>query len=237
MEFQYFLLLQVLRKEHKNFHEKTNRKRRRKKLLPVTRHWPLIFLARKERIHTLLGTLSWGEWSLVRNHSSVFFASHKNGLKPDNNPLNSFMRVSVCVGVEKSGREGIEFERGREDCCLILIWPCIAFHGPLYTWRWGMCVGKHGVPLAMAYGSPILSTFPNKFFRFNCNNHGPGVLIAPIGFIRYSNYYMSLYYNVIYFLTIKVYMTYVRRILHWINYQDGLIQCQISFTCATYWTT
>jgi hypothetical protein len=41
------------------------------------------------------------------------------------------------VLVEKSEKERTDLrERGRENW-LILILPCIVFHGPLYTWRWG----------------------------------------------------------------------------------------------------
>lgn len=53
------------------------------------------------------------EWSRIRHHSP------------------ELLRMSVWRKVRKDWFD----ERSRENW-LILIWPCIVFHGPLYTSRW-----------------------------------------------------------------------------------------------------
>jgi len=101
------------------------------------RAWIRLLIRRWQQILWARGNEAWSEIILKVMDELCF---RMNGLEPDTIPLNSFIRL--CG--KNCGRESVIWDRSSEDC-LILIWPCIVFHGPLYTWRWGMCGSENGV--------------------------------------------------------------------------------------------
>lgn len=108
------------------------------------------------------GNEAWSE-IILKTVACSILVKVKDGLEPDTMPLNSF----ICLSVEKSGRERIDLrERQRQRVWTVWFWfghALFNFHGPLYTWIWGIVGQTQNVVSYLLWLLPSCQAFHTDF--------------------------------------------------------------------------